>query len=230
MNKYDEALNKLYTLLNKVEEEINKHANLVKSNQEEINKDNQKIQENKQELEELFYIRKVLNNYTFDLNDLKKKNFWKRIGKFLMKVLGIGALIFMIGSYVQLSLIASLLIALFSKITWELLNITLSYNIKYILNNYNILDTQDKINNIIQENEKLNRDIRDKNKLIEELENKDLSKEKDEALTIKEDIKLVIDAKNKALEKVLTAEMNEEINQEFAKDDIMQRVRGIKEG
>ena len=225
MNKYDELLNKLYALLTKTEGKITKHEDLIKSNQEEIKENTNKLQENKQELDELFHIRKVLTNYTFDLKDLKKKRFWVRALKFILRVLGIGALIFIAGSHFGISLPVSLILALVGKVIFETLKINLSDDIGYILENYNLIDTQDNINKLITENKELEQNLKVKIDLVNTLENKDLTLEKEEVKIIKEDIKLVAEAKNKVLTKFMTEEITKEIDEEFAHDEIIKRVR-----
>ena len=225
MNKYDELLNKLYALLTKTESKITKHEDLIKFNQEEIKEDTNKLYKNKQELDELFHIRKVLTNYTFDLKDLKKKRFWVRALKFVLRVLGIGALIFIAGSHFGISLPVSLILALVGKVIFETLKINLSDDIGYILENYNLIDTQDNINKLITENKELEQNLKVKNDLVNTLENKDLTSEKEEVKIIKEDIKLVAEAKNKVLTKFMTEEITKEIDEEFAHDEIIKRVR-----
>ena len=182
------------------------------------------------ELEKLFYIRKVLTNYTFDLSDLKKKRFWVRTFKFILRVLGIGMLIFIIGSYVGLNLLTSLVLAFFFKITFEVLKLNFSENIEYILKNYNLFDTQTKINELIGENKELQKELNIRKSFANKLKDIDLTKDKEEVKTLHEDIKLVLVSKEKALNKVLTEEMNEKINQEYLNDDIIKRVRVKEEG
>ena len=230
MNKYDELLNKLYTLFNKKEKELAKHENLLKLNQEGIIEDENTIRKNNIKYEELTRINKILTKYTFDINNFKNKKFWFIILESIFKILGLSLLVFIIGSFFNLNIVYAILIAIFLKIGYESLQLVLNKDIIYIMANYNLDDVKNEMNDILAQNMELQRYLRTRYMLVDKLKNKDLNSEKKDLKTIWENIKLVEESKNNILDKVLNEETNEKINAEFAKDDIIKKIRVIKEG
>lgn len=230
MNKYDELLNKLYTLFNKKEKELAKHENLLKLNQEGIIEDENTIRENNIKYEKLTRINKILTKYTFDIDNFKNKKFWFTILESIFKILGLSLLVFIIGSFFNLNIVYAILIAIFLKIGYESLQLVLNKDIIYIMANYNLDDVKNEMNDILAQNMELQRYLRTRYMLVDKLKNKDLNSEKKDLKTIWENIKLVEESKNNILDKVLNEETNEKINAEFAKDDIIKKIRVIKEG
>ena len=230
MNKYDELLNKLYTLFNKKEKELAKHENLLKLNQEGIIEDENTIRENNIKYEKLTRINKILTKYTFDIDNFKNKKFWFIILESIFKILGLSLLVFIIGSFFNLNIVYAILIAIFLKIGYESLQLVLNKDIIYIMANYNLDDVKNEMNDILAQNMELQRYLRTRYMLVDKLKNKDLNSEKKDLKTIWENIKLVEESKNNILDKVLNEETNEKINAEFAKDDIIKKIRVIKEG